>query len=383
MVENKQNIVENQHYIPRALLCNFANSKNKLFEVLLATKKVYSTNPTDSMSARFIYEDDNLKTNTVENFFGKIETEVVPLVKALIETVEKYKKGEASFLEIKNLIEDLLPTFIVFYYRSGALLTEFSSLGSKDKIPLLSKKILNKPYIQLLAETVKRCYKFAIIESDADFLMSDQFLSTAGLKIKSNFTNVSNRHIGMRETLILIPISSKYYAVYWHSDDRFFLKEDSVNTLSGDDLKLVNQVIINNSYIKCISGKEGNLKAVLDDYHMEFPSQVFMGYQSGYTSGAIRKKEVFFYDIDKKAFDMMTFHIELPKYLKAERNDKCPCNSGKKFKKCHLDIYERMKVPWQNIMNQESIKGDIYSIPNALCVELPIDQWGGYAKEQK
>lgn len=59
MEENKQNIVENQHYIPRALLCNFANERGKFFEVLLATKKVYPTNPTDSMSARFIYEDDN------------------------------------------------------------------------------------------------------------------------------------------------------------------------------------------------------------------------------------------------------------------------------------------------------------------------------------
>src|SRR5690606_30526256 len=158
----KQNIVKNQHYIPESLLHHFANSEGKFFEVLLTEKKIYPTNPDSSMSARFTYEDDNLKTNTVENYFGKIETEVAPLVKNLIDLIEKTTIGEESFAEIKTAIEEPLPAFIIFYYRSGALLTELSSINKKDQIPLLSKKILNQRYIRALAQTVKHCYRLAI-----------------------------------------------------------------------------------------------------------------------------------------------------------------------------------------------------------------------------
>lgn len=376
-----KNIIKNQHYISEALLWHFTNSNGKFFEVRLNNKKIYPTNPKNSMCAKFIYEDDNLKVNTVEKYFWQTETKVAPLVKNLIETIDKYKSNEVEFPVIKIAIEDLLSNFVIFYYRSGALLTEFSSINSKDKIPLLSKKILNQDYVNALAITVKNCYKFAIIESDNDFLLSDQFISTASLKIKGQFADISNRHIGVKETLILIPISSNYYAIYWHTDNHFFIKENSINRLDSKEIKMINQTIMDNAYIKCIGTKRENLNDVLSNCNTESPSQVFMGFKSGYTAGAIKKKEVFFYDIDKKAYKFLTFNVNsnLMNYIKANRNSICPCGSGKKFKRCHEDIYERIKIPIQNIMNQSHRK-PIYRIPGATTIELPIDQWGGYSK---
>lgn len=375
-----KDIIKNQHYIPRSLLHYFINPEGKFFESLIANKEIYATSPEKSMCAKFIYEDDNLKINTVEKYFCKIETEVTPLVRKLIEIIDKYKIGKVEFSDIKTSIENLLPIFIIFYYRGGALLTEFSSLNIKDKIPLLSQKILNQNYINALAITIKNCYKFAIIESNSNFVLSDQFISTAALKIKGRFTNISNRHMGIRDTLILIPISSSYYVIFWHTDDHFFAKENSINILDSEQIKMINQTIIDNSYVKCISAKRENLENVLNNCNTDSPSQVFMGSRSGYISGAIRKKEVFYYDNDRKAYKFLCFDINfnLQKYIKSKRNDICPCGSKKKYKKCHQDIYKRIEIPIRNIISKSNTKHS-HRIPNATTVELPIDEWGGYS----
>ena len=126
----------------------------------------------------------------------------------------------------------MLPIFIIFYYSSGALLTEFSSINKEDKIPSLSKKILNEKYLKDLRETIKNFYNFAIIESDGNFLLSDQFVSTSALRIKSRFPDISNRHIGLKETLILIPLTANYYIAYWHTERSFFINPDCINYLN-------------------------------------------------------------------------------------------------------------------------------------------------------
>ena len=97
----RRNNVKNQHYITEALLCHFTNSDGGFFEALLDSKKIYPTNPRASMCERFIYEDEKLKINTVERYFSRIETEVVPLVKELIQLINKYKSNEVEFSEIK------------------------------------------------------------------------------------------------------------------------------------------------------------------------------------------------------------------------------------------------------------------------------------------
>jgi len=376
-----QQITKNQHFIPQCLLKNFASNKNLFFRVYLKEKKIKTAGLKNSMCKKFTYEDSRLPKNTVENYFQKIETNVAPKFEEIIKSINKYKKGESDLLFVKEQIYGIIPESIIFYYRSGALLKEFSSDHSGYKIPNLLRKILHHPYINQLTKTIKDCYKFAILESDSNFLLSDQFLSTSALKIKNQFSNVSNRHIGLKETLILLPISSNYYVAFWHSESHFFIKENCINSVNDEEVVLINKSIINNSYEESIAQKKEDLEKVLDLHKEEHPSQVYMGFNDGYVSGAIRKKEVFFYDEDREAYNFLQFPPGIAwKCISIKRNDPCPCSSGKKFKKCHESLFERIKIPIQNLVNQKNIKQDIYSIPDAMQIEMPIEDWGGYPK---
>lgn len=377
--KNQRNIVKNQHYIPESLIRQFADTENKVVEVLLRTGKIYTTNPSDTMSENFVYEHKNLKANAIESFFSKIESEIVPIVKDIIKKLN-INNQEDNIPKIKQDIESILSIFIVFYYRSGALLTEFSSIKNDDKIPLLTKKILNHNYINALAQTIKECYKFTIIESDGDFLLSDQFISTAATGIKTNFFEISNRHIGLRDVLLLIPLSSKYYIVYWDKNCDF-LKEDTVVKLSEENIKLINAVIINNSYIKCIGEKQKSIENVLSHYHMISPTQIYAGGNpSGYFCGAILKKEVFLYEEDRQAFSLFE-SFNFSRYKDLGRNDKCGCGSEKKFKKCHENIYIKILRLIRSIEQQSPAVANRYWVPGAITFERPIDKWEGYSKE--
>jgi len=379
--QKKDNIVKNQHYIPESLLRNFTDSNEKIIEVFLKTRKIYPTSPSNSMSEKFVYEHDKLEKNTVEKYFAKIDSKIAPKIKLIIAKIKKLKNGNIDIVDIKSEVEALLPIFIIFYYRSGALLTEFSSINKKDKVPLLSKKILNSYYIDLLSKTIKRGYKFAIIESNDDFLLSDQFISTSALKIKSQFFDISNRHIGLKETLILIPISSSYYIVYWNSEDDFITKDNEIHTLNEEELQLINETIINNSYIKCIGQNKNRIEQVLTKYKMQYPSQIFAGGNpSGYHCGAIRKKEVFFYEEERVAYELLEF-MSFMQYKDLGRNDICACGSRKKFKKCHLDAYNRINQVNKTFSEPTTILRRKFSIPNTI-IELPVDNWAGFSEKR-
>ena len=373
-------ITKNQHYIPQSLLAHFADAKGKIFEVLVQSKKVFPTNISSTMCETYIYEHDKLPVNTIENYFAKIEGEVSPLVVELIESIKKLKKQEVSIEVIKENVTKLLSNFLVFYYRSGALLTEFSSVNKKDKIPLLSEKILDHDYINKLSEAIVNFYDFAIIESSDNFLLSDQFISTSALKIKTQFSNLSNRHIGLNETIILIPISSSFYAVFWNTKADFFIKNDEINILNESQLSLINNTIINNSYIKCVGRKTESIESVLENYRWASPTNIYAGGNPpGYYMGATKKKEVFFFEEERKAYDLLD-NMTIMMYRNLGRNDPCVCNSGKKFKKCHLDAYNRINtimLTFGRSQRENMREFLIYGIP---IIEKPIDEWSGFSK---
>lgn len=379
-----EQIVKNQHYIPQSLLIHFADSNEKLFEAFLShDKKVFPTNVGNTMCETYTYEHDKLPINTIENYFSKIEGEVSPAVKEIIKSIDELKDKKININVTKNLIKNILNYFLMFYYRSGALLTEFSSADKKDKIPLLSEKILDYDYISKLSKAITDFYDFAIIESSNDFLLSDQFISTSALKIKTQFSNLSNRHIGLNETIILIPISSSFYIVYWNTKNSFFIKKDEINTLDEDGIKLINNTIINNSYIKCVGKKKERIEEVLNNYKWASPTNFYAGgNQTGYFMGSTKKKEIFFFVEERKAYELLEF-MTIMMYKGLGRNDPCACNSGKKFKKCHEDAYNRI----QTIMltfgksQRENMRDFlIYGIP---IIEKPIDEWSGYSKDSK
>jgi len=376
-----EQITKNQHYIPQSLLHYFTNSDGRIFEILLRGKKIYPTNTINSMCETFTYEHEKLAVNTIEKYLAKIEGEVAAQVRDLIQTIEKMKYNKVDISIVKTKVEKTLHNFILFYYRSGALLTEFSSIKKEDKIPLLSEKILNHEYLDKLANVVKDFYKFAIIESSDDFLISDQFISTSALKIKTQFFDLSNRHIGLNETLILIPISSRYYIAYWNTKSDFIFKEDTIHLLNEEEIKLVNTTIMNNSYNKCAGKKSERIEEVLPTFREVSPTQIFAGGNpDGYSMGSIKKKEVFFFENERDAWELFESHSFMF-YKDLGRNDPCKCSSGKKFKRCHLDSYTRVKEIMQTfgISQREGImKFYIWGVP---VIEQPIDRWSGYSKK--
>lgn len=331
------------------------------------------------MCENYTYEDqDFLPGNALEDYFAKIETAIAPEIKKIIDCLEK--STDETFAKAKILLFSILPELLVFYYRSGALLNEFAQGHKANKIFYLTEKILNDVYIKRLAKTLINVYSFAFIEGD--FILSDQFISTAGLKIKSNFSNVSNRHIGLRETLVLIPLSSKYYALFWHSDSSFLVEENCCNNLSEIDNQKINEVIINNSYEKSVSKDQNLLATLLEKHKRVFPTQVFWGGEKK-AGGFLKKKEIFFHDIDAKAFDYF-FHVRLDTimdYTDLGRNDLCACGSKKKFKKCHMPLYERVEEAWRYISDPKMRGRNIHSIPGTSAVEFPIAEWVNNIKD--
>ena len=338
--------VTNQHYIPQCLLKYFANSKDQVYEAMVEAGKVYPTNYRNSMVERFTYEHPELEKNKVEKYFHKIESYIGSAIHKIIDTIEKHEMGDCSFTEVKLAVCQYMREFIIFYYRSRALLTEFEFERKikADRVFLMLHNVMNSCYIRELSETVINYYNFAILKSENnEFLLSDQYLSTVALAIKNRFFNVSNRHMGMRDMMILIPLSGRYYTVFYDGCIPSYLSSNKVNALTQVQVDEINEVIINNSYTKCISNNQEALERALTKFEYQSPSATIAG-GNGTHMGATLKKEVFLYDVDKKAWDLFTGN-DWVYYTALDRNDRCACGSGKKFKKCcseYIEICIRM-----------------------------------------
>jgi hypothetical protein len=328
---------KNQHYIPQSVLANFSNNKQQVYEALVFEKKLYPTKYRNSMSQRNTYEHPRLIKNNLEKEFGKIESGFDSTLKKIINMLEKVGKDGCTILDIKNLVENNMAIFIIFYYRSGALLHEFDHQRSKkeDKINLLLDNILNSRYIKSLSETIISHYKFSIIKNESnDFLMSDQYIATAALGIKSRFTNVSNRHMGLKNVISLIPISSNYYIVYYDGNKPDYIKNNEIVLLNDIQLAEINEVIMNNSYVKCIGRTKVALENSLSKFEFISPSEIIGGSDLGAVMGATLKKEIFFYERDKRTWEVFTSAYMWASYRDLGDYANCICGREKKFKFC-------------------------------------------------
>lgn len=362
-------MVIKQHYVPSLLLQHFADDNGGLFETDVLKHKVYRTCPKKAMFSKYTYEYSDLPENFLENQFREMEGYTATVITQII----SYLEAE-DINSVKRLIFRNLRLFLILYYRSGALLCEFANMRMFDKIPLLLNKILNARYIQLLSEMIINHYNFAIIHSDDDFYISDQCVSTAALKIKSRFAGISNRHMGLKDTIMLIPISASYYCVFWHCSARLFLTADKVNFLNGVEKNIINFSIYKNSYHKCCSRKDNLSQFVPSNYYSQLPSNLYVGYESGQVNSFIEKKEVFLFPIDEEAYKIYDYGT-FTQFRSLGRNDLCGCGSGKKFKQCHLEKYLRIKDAIHSIRFQKEIDPAIYRIPGVKVLEQPIASW--------
>ncbi|NUU80071.1 DUF4238 domain-containing protein [Paenibacillus xylanilyticus] len=365
-------VTKNQHYIPQSMLTNFANNKGRVYEVLLKNQNIYETSYRQSMSEKFTYEHPLLEGNYLENMFGKIESYFAPAMRQIITLLDS---NIAPIEEVRELVEKYMSEFLVFYYRSGALLNEFAFGGfsKEDKIPLMLEKIRDSSYLKKLSETILKYYNFAIIKSENDeFLLSDQYVSTAALSIKGQYTNASNRQLGLKDILMLIPLSSKYYIVYMNGQIPNFIEPNQVNILSNEEIREINKTIINNSYIKCIGQSRKQLEESIGGFKFESPSRSVAFYNSGIKTAALNKKEVFFYEKD---IEQWQFFRELrhTKNVDTKRNDPCKCQSGKKFKNCCQDKTKRNYSIVNNMYKKEHFN-EIKAHPNAT-IEKALDEY--------
>ncbi|UZP70674.1 DUF4238 domain-containing protein [Paenibacillus polymyxa] len=125
---------------------------------------------------------------------------------------------------------------------------------------------------------------------EGSFLLSDQYVTTSALSIKGQYTNVSNRHLGLKDVIMLIPLSRKYYIAYFNGEKPSYIKSNDINVLSNEQIREINRTIINNSYIKYIGQNRKSLEEVVDKFRYESPSRSLVGFKSGKKTAALRKK---------------------------------------------------------------------------------------------
>lgn len=371
-------VTKKQHYIPQGLIKHFSSGDDKIFE--LNKNNIYETSTRNTMCQNLVYEHDELPINTIEHLFSEIESSFIPKHDELILKVEKsyFMNKEIPKLEINKL----LSFYILSYLRSGALLEEYSAFSDDPKNQRVEKLLENffpSSYPDDLANTVLQGYKVSVIVSEKEkFLMSDQFISTASLRFKNRFSNASNRQIGFKNTIIFIPLSPKFYIVFYHGNKPNYIIPNKYSTLEMNQIKEINNIIAKNSYNKTVSSQSEPLEEIkLEKESKSSPIRSIMYYENGDVSITTVKKELEFYD-SELLFSQNYFEL-LNQYKKdyerkIKRNDICLCGSGKKYKKCCLWVHERCLDIVREIKDQEH---DWFSIDPSLKVEKGIEIYKG------
>jgi SEC-C motif len=105
--------------------------------------------------------------------------------------------------------------------------------------------------------------------------------------------------------------------------------------------------------ISIVSREKSSLLEALPHFEWSSPSAVYVGYGSGRVSGSTLKKEIFFYEQDKRVWELFTTDpTHFRKYNELGRNDGCGCGSGKKFKSCCYEDFEEVKRIWRTISDK-------------------------------
>lgn len=374
-----------QHYISQGLIKLFSQNKKFVFEFNLQNDRIYPEGISTTMSSKYTYEHPLLAGNTLEKAFKTVEDEYIPLVKEVVAALENNDINTA-----KTIVKSILPLVLLFYYRSGATLLEFSDHNNFDKESVLNnmlKRILDRKYLDRLAATIINDYAFVALKSvEERFILSDQYVSTASLNCKGKIANFSNRTIGFSNCMILVPLSAKYYILFYNGSLSMNnpVIADTIYDLDATDLQSINKVILRNSYNKCLAMHKEELEAIKDFKAKTYgPSGTIMKYENGTMKSYTVKKEVFFNDEDEEIFEKyVTYCTQMIQFQNQHgraigRNDKCLCGSGKKLKKCCLNKYMQAKYIYDMIhCNQTS-----WMATKSKFVEMPINEFWGFENE--
>ena len=366
----KTNRTKKQHYIAQGIIREIFNSNN-IYDKNLHNGKIYKASVNNTMCMSNSYEFPLLDDNFLEDLFAR---SIDPDSSQLINKLKKLLDDE-KYMDAKNMIFKNIRMFLINYYKSVTSMIHMSKeISKKDdsSIVRMINKIFNMPYIDRISDLLCTCYDFAIIKSnDSNFVLSDQYISTCSLKFMGRFVNLSNREIGLKNTVVLLPISKDYYGIFINGQlpNDFDITLNRINILTENQTKMINTIIFNNSYDKCISFNEKELIVLKKDNSTFGDSMIIARFDSGNSAAFKIKQEVFF---TKEEYEMYQYFEKYEwankEFKKCGVNNLCPCGSNKKYKKCCRDKVERCI----RILNLMHFQQDELLINKKLGFEDPV-----------
>lgn len=361
------NMVKKQHFIAQSILEMFFENK-EVYECILTNKKIVKSNVKDVMEMNYFYELPELQKNTLEKYFSKtIESEMKNIVESMIKNIEQIDVFYDIFK--KNIL-----LFLKAYYKSLACITENTDEIMEIKSDSAIRKMLNtyfdERYLKKLSETIICGYDYCIIKSENKFLMSDQYISTASLDVKNKFANGSNRNIGLKNTIILLPLTTSYYLLLYHGGPLTFAKSKEIVSLTNEEVYLVNKIIFKNSYLKVVGIDNGMLEKIKEDtksYNVS-KTQCIIGGKTKPIAFYNNKKEVFVYE---KEYEILECFLNgyWWSFKNLKRNDICSCGSAKKYKKCCIEKIKKCKQMYMELSSRNEY---LYRISPDLISEKEL-----------
>ena len=358
-----------QHYVSQSILYVFFKVK-KIHEYNLKINKDYDSSVENSMCCSDIYECDLYDDNSLEKAFAALYDG--EFAKRLKEIDNFLNNNEIS--KAKEQIKNSYNYFLISYYKSLASLVRLSKndryeLEQNSSTLRMLKNITDLHYMKRLSLILCNCYTIYIVKSsNSNFILCDQFIATASNFFNGMFSNISNRDIGVKGSMIFLPISSDYYAILFDKNMSFEYDSNLINFLSREQTEKINNIIYNNATEKVVTKR--NEKYNFNTINSCGDEMCFFVYSNHHSKGWKTKKEIFYSDYEQSIY--LTFrNLEWGKYINLGRNEKCYCGSGKKFKKCCFDKTERCKTIMSNIKNN-SINSKVL-IDNNLGLEKHVE----------
>lgn len=368
-----------QHYIAQGIIKLFFDSTT-VYEKNIHNGKVYESSVENTMCMNNSYEISIFEDNFLEKIFAmSIDEETPKLIKEL-----KTLLNKNDYVEVKKKLFTCIRIFLINYYKSITSLIHMSSdMTKKDQnsITRMINTIFNMPYIDRISKILCTGYDFIIIKSKAsDFVLSDQYISSCSLKFMGRFINISNREIGLKNTIVLIPITKDYYGMFINGElpSDFEVNIDSINELNETQTQKINTIIYNNSYEKCISAKEETITNLIKKNSTTGDSMVLANFASGNDASFKIKQEVFFTDDEYDTYNYYeSYKWGDKKYKTCRVNDMCPCGSNIKYKKCCKEKVDKCI----NILNTMYYQQEKLMINKKLEFEDPV-QLSNYEKSE-
>jgi len=377
------NVTKRQHYIPCSVLKHFTYDGTYAYEGQIKNKnKYYKANIRNSMCEKNIYEHRLLKTNTVENYFAN--TVDIALSKFHKETISLL--NDAKINGVATCFSEYAIDILRCYYRSGAILEEYKIAFRSKKGHIILNILSDTPinYLQGLRKTILNDYRFSVLQNEKlGFLIGDNYLSTTALKIKSRFANASNRQIGFKDTMILLPISKMYCLAFYHGKKPPFILDNVINHISDDECLMINLAIYQSSSNKVLGYNSEIFKLIHQNIFASnlssSPITTVMTYKSGHNSGFVNKREAFYYPSDYELMDIIQSVRVSPFDLKQKinRNDRCYCGSGKKHKICCIDKTQILQDVYKSFKN-DSLSESVMITPQTVtenAIRIPRDEY--------